>query len=587
MTLYTHIQFPAFQLPSGRWAKIDMSWQPTVGPGGGTLIGQPYADTAEVMTENPWADGGLPEPTEEAAPDAGLLEYDSVEFTFHNIPIAPGTDDTALYELVMSRPPEEGVWNIRYWISASSAPGSFSTPPQFWGIIEAADPAGDIHSLTEPSWNTYKLVARNTIALGERISVETWLNGTDGTNGYLQHATYDKIPGSGVWIDGIELTHVFHNDGATKDAAVPTSAMRFFLLKDVLYSIGAAMGITAPINSAGTGTGLVGHSWDYISISSPDPDPVETPWDFDDLAIVSALYRSDGTQMVYDQSQSFFSPAVGAQSQASFWTCGNVLEVLKRILTPFGLVAAIRVNTAGVRYLAVREVETGQIANAGTVLRGMQLDAGERAAYGFRVTTAMNSELVEGDGGDRAIDNSFMGATRLRIRWRAGKVGQTDDEHCVFQSIYAWDVLGNRMRSIFKIIPRRAGDEAVTERACMRVPPAVYPNWNSDNLPTPPSAKGDTWLTEASAHEAGSVVAKACMAYYWNGHADPTTDPVGVYRRYMKKLTWKESGVDLIARVGDRRVVAGAEWVIRRKTVNAVEDWTEFEAEKGSYDASS
>lgn len=575
---YTHIVFPAFQLPSGRWVRIDMAVQDLT-----PTVGQPYLTTPVVAEVNPWAEGGLPEIVAAAAPDAGLMGGDSCEFTFHNVPIRPSEDLVTLAEIIAAHRPEDRIWNIRYWVSGDSAPETFSTRPQFWGIIDSSEPTGDILRADEPTWSTYSLTARNAIMLGEKVTVEKWIST------YLLHAIYDKIPTNGVWIDGIPLIGILHDDGG-QPTWRPWVYLRYFLLIDILHTISQAIGITGPINGIGVGAGTIHSSWDFIWLDSPDPEPVETPEHIDKLCLACGIildpdhlddYSSipppfNGNE-IYQHEYGLFDDR--KLSPISFFNLGSVLEVLKRLLLPLGLVASVQVTALGERYMEVREVELDRTEEVEDLIEGMTVAEGEAAAYGFRVVTANNGELVDGESGDRSIDNIYMSATRLRLgdRWTHVRLGlqdhNTDDLNCLYSSPFIWDAENQLVRNVFKINVRRDGSPAVTARTHMPFPPAVYPNWNDMD-----------W--EKAMHEAGSVVAKACMAYYWNGNADPETDPVGIFRRYMKRLIWREARVDQLGSMpGWYKILNGVTWTVRKRTTIAAEHVTEYECERGTYDA--
>lgn len=571
MTAYTNILFPSFQLPSGRWVKIDMSTQDVTGG----VIGAPYQGAQETMEVNPWAAGGLPKPEEAAAAESGIIGIDAIDFIFHNVPIKPSVDTTTLYDVLTVVKPETTVWNIRYWISTNTGgvAGTYNTEPDFWGWVEASEPEGRIF-LTDDTWNTYKCTAKNRITLLEKVPVETWI----GT--HLTHDVYDFTPGDTI-IDGVTLTDLYISNGdgtntthfdvrpATREVYV-----KMFRLVDVLYSLSAAMGITEQVNDIATGNGSVPMTWEFIHIDSPGLTPNETSATFDDLYIVSSLYHSNGLIMVHDQKWTFFDNE--KLSGISVYNFSNAFEALRMFVVPFGLNARLRTNASGAQYMAVEEMELADetTATIADVLEELTVEPGDKARYGCRVTTTMNGEITDGDSADINIEQPYQGATRIRLSERWINVpGVTDDITCLNASLYV--ISGGDAVNIFKIKPKRDGSVRVTASPrVMPSPPAVYPNW--------------TGLSpiERQREEAGSVMAKACLAYHWNGHADPATDPVGVHRRYSKKLSWGETGLKTTIAVGTIRTVAGEKWIIRKRTIDAREDRTDFEGERGTYNAS-
>lgn len=562
MTSYVNIIFPTFQLPSGRWVKIDMGLQ--------AWGNQPYGMGSQVaMTVAPWAADGIPAIFDDAPADAGFLSLDAIEFEFHNTPIKPATDDTTLFDVIRQGTPPLHVWHIRVWVSAGSTE-TYATAPTFWGIVDSAEPTGELPIWGDRTYWTIRMRARNQLAYLEYVTVDYWLNGPNGNDGYLQHATYDYVPDYTL-VDGYQLHQIMHNDGGSANWEL-ASTLRYFRLRDVIYSIGAAMGVTRPINDTGTGTGTVGHSWEYIWIDSPDPGPTETPVTFDDLAIVSAMYRSDGNQMVFDQSQSFFDPL--KLNQVSLWQFSNALEVIRYLLTPFGLQARVAVNASGQRYLEIREAEIDEEAALGSMLVGMTIEEADTAAFGFRVVTANNGEISDGSSEGGSVDNPFIGASRMRLDQRfidsaphlPPLTRSTGDEEALYQALWAIANVGGDdvAWSIFKVGVKRDGSAGETTR------PGTEPGNGSVCYPQ---------IT--TREEAGSVMAKACLAYYWNGTADPADDPVGIYRRTMMRMTWREAGLGLTARTGMYKTIGGEKWTLRRIAVDLVKDETEYSAERG------
>lgn len=575
MTAYTNILFPAFALPSGRWVKIDMSTQP-VAP-----ISDPYTDAQETMEWNPWAAGGLPLIDDAAAPDSGMQDTDALEFTFHNVPIKESVDDTTLQDLLQSVDPMVTVWNIRYWISPGFS-NSFDTAPDFWGIIEATEIEGSLH-LEDRTWDTYTLSARNCLALLERVKIEDWLED------HLNHATYDHdisyLNIDGIAVNGIIITNA---DGShrtryrTASGAVdPIVVIKMFNLVDVLYSFGHAIGVTRPVNDSGAGTGSVPMTWGWVWIDSPNPGPTETEVTFDDLCMIASLYHSNGVMNVHDQKWTLFDPE--KCNQASVYSSANPLEVLKYWTASFGLTAAVKVNSSGQRYLEVRELESDDTSacDDGDLLEGPTIDTGDKVALGMRVVTSMNGELKDGSDGDRNIDQPWIGAMRLRLggTWdvnQGGNPGETDDITCLNMALYTLTA-SDTATNIFKVIPRRAGVERTTVSDAMPFPPACYGN--------PGALTGDTATIERQREEAGSCFAKAILSYHWNGGADPDTDAVGIFRRYLKKLNWRETGIKRGIQVGSTRTVMGVDYTVRRVSIDASQDLTAFEGERGTYHA--
>lgn len=554
-----YYRFNEFKLPSGRWMKIELSSQDYRS----SPVSTPFLDTPVDCAPNPWAEGGIPSIEEEGAPDTGMLGASSVEFTFHNIYVN-GTQ--TLDDILRSIAPESYIWHIRVWTRTGA---SYGADPDFWGIIESSEQSGEAVAEADKTWLTFRLTARNILALGERISVNRWLSA------HLTR-TYDITPSNGVWIDGWQLYNIFHDDGTTHGYWVkpfPSSqGLRFFRLVDVIYTISEAMGITRPINDQGQGAGSVAwyHTWEYIYNDGSQ----DYFFDFDDLCIVSTFYHSisqpGGNPPIngYDFSWTFFDPS--GNSTISVYKLGNILEALKQFLVPFGLTASVRVNGSGQRYLEVREVEWESGEFGANELEGIEYTEGMKSALGMRVVTANNGEIVDGESGDKSIDNPFMGLTRIRFgeRWTHNQSEDTDDLACLFGGLYIYDQANNKMLSVSKIQVRRSGFNGLTTRDA--------PGWGSLCYPT------STTFTE----EAASVVAKACLCYYWNGLYPESADTIGIFRRYTRTRRWKESGIaPLDLQCGHYKTVSGAQWRLRKIQRDYLNDLTEFEGERQVHNA--
>lgn len=565
-----YYRFNEFKLPSGRWMYIELSSQDyQTSP-----VTTPFQGTPDQCFANPWAEGGIPAIEEEGPADAGLLGASSIDFTFHNIYVYGASPNfETLDDIIHGLQPERYVWHIRMYTRAPGA--SYSLAPDFWGIIESSEQVGTAISELEKTWLTFQLGARNVLALGERISVNRWMS-------VHLTRTYDITPSNGVWIDGEQLQNIFHDDGTTHGYWVkpfPSSqGLRFFRLVDVIYTISEAMGITRPINDQGQGAGSVAwyHTWDYIY-----NDGIQDYFfDFDDLCVVSTFYHSisqpGGNPPIngYDFAWTFFDP--GGNSTITVYKLGNILEALKQFLVPFGLTASVRVNSAGQRYLEVREVEWESGEFGANELEGIEYTEGMKSALGFRVVTANNGEIVDGESGDKSIDNPFMGLTRLRFgaRWThlhpitQQPARSTDDLACLFGGLYIYDQGNNKMLSVSKIQVRRSGYTGLTTRD--------EPGWGSLCYPT------STTFNE----EAASVVAKACLSYYWNGLYPESADTIGIYRRYTKSRRWKESGIaPLDLQCGHYKTVNGKQWRLRKILRDYLNDLTEFEGERQTHNA--
>lgn len=584
MTDYSAIEWPSYQLASGRWIKIGMERKlNTIGWGHITTL---FTATPVAMEEHPWALGGLPEVGDVAGAAAGFFGTDSIEFRFHNIPLKPSVDDTTLYDILSAKDPTTYFWFMRIWISPGTT-NTFATAPNWIFWIDSTEIDGDIHT-QDRTWDSYTISARNPIALLEHVKISTWITNV------LLHASYDYTPSAAagvVDVDGENLKEIrFGNAdnsgtrwyrmpyyGGTADTVLTP---KFFRLTDVVYTCGVSLGLLKSINLSLGGSALPGDidmSWAFAWQDVPTGTPVYSDLTFDDLYIVSSMYHSNGVIDVHDQKYGFFDPE--CISGISVFNFENVLEALKFFLVPFGLVAALKIDPSdGDLYLAVRELELSDVvaSDEQEILEGVKLESGDSATFGFRVCTENGVEISDGDEDGDSIDQPFIGASRMRFgdRWRH-TIGWTDDVHAFCAGLYVKDPGQPHIRTVSRITPKRDGVARTTISGAMPSPPHVI------HLADAIAA------TEIAARivEAGSVIARAIISYYWNGGADPATDPVGVYRRYTKSLTWQETGLKLTAQVGTYRTILALNWVVRSIKYNLGEDWTEFKGERGTYDA--
>ena len=574
---WTSILFPAMKLRAGEYMRIGMElkeWTPD--------MDSPYpVATPTAMTRNPWTLDGVPSSVDAAAADNGIFGSDAVEFTFYNVPIKSGSTDT-LFDVLTSHDPLTHHWAVYVWFSSSAL--SFPATPSWTAEADSIAPDGEAPDLLSVQRMRYKVAVRNWIAVGERIDIKRWFDGTGGSDGFLRHGdvwewdydptasppTLDLDVSGGVFIDGTQIEKIYHNDGATQQwiwLGTPQNGeqagrLYFWKLHDILYEAGRAMGCTTGLNNA-AGTGTVDCPWQFKAHGSA------TWYNFSDLIIPSGLAHSDGNTLVFDQSFGLFDRT--GQAPYSWWDAGNINEVVKSICLSFGMTASVELLATQV-FLFIRETEldVGEVIDAADALVGVTVEEGMRTSYGFRVVINNNGEIAEGATDDRSLDIPFLSPSRIAHggRWLI-HAGDTDDLPCLYGSVFIYDATTKAALSIEKIRIARDGVNRVTASKYMPVPPDV--------------SVDITGLTkqEKIMYEAGSLIGKACMAYWFNGTASFDTDPVGVFRPNMRAVTLAVRSDSSARKPGHYIEIGGKKYVVREAVRARHLRTVQFSADRG------
>jgi hypothetical protein len=487
-----YYRFPEYRLASGRYILIEMFTQ-DVSSG----IAAPYTDAGGRvdLAVNPWIQGGVPMAKSIAQPVVGYIGVDACEFEFAGIPVY-GTK--CLYCLIMEQPPDQFVWNIRYY-TKPNASASYPLRPQFWGIVERAVQYGEILSLTRHELNTYKLVARNRLALLDLVEISSWS---------IPWKTTLALSPAHVYIDGEELHKIYFTTGDDRAEFINPTDMRFLNLRDMFETMAANIALTTTINRIDS----VLSSWTFYG---KDGAGVESEYTFDELVIASGVdlvsHPLFGTDWYWHWS--YFDHE--KRGDYTVYAVGSLLQLLKQFLPPFGLTAQIDVwNRTGESYLSIHEVES----RAGVVLRHLlrekSLETGENSTNGFTANVANDGETTFNSTSGEQLDVCFMSATRIRAgeRWIQGGAypRDTDDLLCLFGSLYIYDATGNFVTNVTKITVRNDG----------RAPTTVSP-------------------ASVSLHNGGKMIGEATCRYYFNPQSLDVSR-LGYYRREMQQLECRD-----------------------------------------------
>lgn len=486
-----YYRFPEYRLASGRYIMVEIFTQ-DISSG----ISAPYTDPGGRvdLTVNPWLQEGVPLGTAKAQPAAGLIGSDAAEFAFAGIPVH-GTK--SLYTLIHEQPPDQFLWNIRYYVKASAA-ASYPTRPRFWGVIDRAIQYGELRSMTRHELNTYKMTATNRAALLGMVRVEDWT---------IPWKTTLAITPSAVVIDGDALNKVLFTDDGSSEFVNPTD-MRFLSLRELVNSMADDIACTTSVNALDT----IRSSWTFYGKNASG---VETAYTADDLVVASGTdlvgHSKFGTAWYWHWS--YFDHE--KRGDYSVYNAGTLLEVFKSLFAPIGLTASLEVTPhTGLTYIELREIESRAGVKLRYLLRDKTLSVGENSAGGFVVNIANDGEFALNGMDGEQIECPYMSAARIRAgeRWVQGGLypKDTDDLWCLYGSLWIYDSVAGHVTNVTKIDVKSDGRDSLT------VGPA-----------------------SASLNTGGKLIAEAA-ARYWYNNQNTTVSRLGYHRPNMRELELRD-----------------------------------------------
>jgi hypothetical protein len=489
----------------------------------------------------------IPEIEYDTDPEAGAIGSGDGTFKCLNLEFA--TNATMEVALLGNHP------NDYQWVIRISRKSGATYPILYEGIIQHRDIDMEIVKRREADTWKFTFSTKDMSSLLDNIIATTFLSA-------LSH-TYDYDPigaGKKIWICdtqqtpyvSYELVDTGYFDGAGWSDVVP-SKNRYIKLYDVLQALSDAMGITAAV--------VVNHTWEFYYEKAGSEIAVN--WNV--LYVMRGFLLSVG---VWGNQYGFFDNE--KKSASSWFNCSTCMELLKRILVPFGLRAKVKYDASGVPYLKVTELITSlntYTVNASTkhLYKSSRYKPADRVLNGFIANVDNVGKYVHGGDGDStaSITCCYQSAqSMVDTRWsfNAGVTTQYDAELC---SLYCIEAATGDIHSIHKITVFNYGQGAAKDLGT------------------------NTVTSEATDADNRMVVAKAACAYYFNP-ATQTTDKVGIYRPQMRRLEITSNRIEHEYAEGDllswtMGSYSAIEFYIKSISFDLKEQKTKIVAETGAF----
>lgn len=479
--------------------------------------------TPTSATFNPFCD--LPEIMLESEPELGAFGANPATFKVKNYEFATGARfDTVL----QGDSPYDRRWNIRVLVK-----NGVNYECRYWGVIDPNSIEYEVERRLLPDTWTMTFQAQDLIMLLDMIPASTFLT----TN--LGHG-YEYCPdtvGGQVWatdnkptgIISYRLTFVQHEslraDQSSNWVVYDETAFRFIKLLDILQCLSDSIAITASV--------WYYQSWDFIyEYGSADHNEV-----FQDLYLFRGFVVSPG---VYAERGGLFDPA--KTDPGSLYHSKTALDVLKRLLIPLGMNARISYDANNNPYMLIREAvhsqQTFNVTSVNNLLTGTRIRTADRVLGGIKVTVdsgnCERSWTEQGEGDDTIAISCIYQSAQSMWELPDALFGVTKQFDAMMNSLYVRPSSSNNIHSIYKINVKNygQGSRVVTSNA-----------YNEDNR---------------------KVVAMAAASYYFNPVLQ-SSDIVGVYRKFMRRIectfnslyTDYEPGDMLIWQMGTGAAITG------------------------------
>jgi len=501
-------EFPEFAIighdkPVDYYIKIQIATQGFQSYTGYKFYAQPSWTNPTVCTVNPFL--SIPDNGEHAEANAGVMGLETGSFAFLNIPVLATGE--RLWELLTAQNPENTCWNIRYFKRTST--GTYERP-SFWGVLDMSEPPGDIPDFSDPDSWVIELNTKSPISQLEELNANWDFGNALETvvpwqNRFRPDDVFIDWPGSPAGYQN--LTFVTSDGGANWINPRTCTYHRYVRLRDLADAVSYAL-TGRKVNDGAS----VNHSWTwFVRLNTAAATAV-----WDELYTLDLLQNSGTPNAVW-------GIANYDAGESSLRRLGSMLDVLKKVLLPYGLTARIGYTdkdangiSTGVwdyRYIEVVELVDSTVATLTEedLLVDSEQESGERAVYGFRVSTLNSTEVSEGAQDGETLENPWLSATRLTsgARW-ADTAGTTDDLDALKQAVYVkW---GDDLVTPYSVTVKADGQGSVTVD------------------------------TTNDLESGGNFYSNAALAYYFN-RAPYSADPIGIFRRYARQITVRALGL--------------------------------------------
>jgi len=545
----------------------------------------------------------VPKITIEGGAEAGAIGIGSITLECGNEVLHSGGD--RIYDIIRGNG-NTGTFDVdttdlhvRIWWKPDA--GS-SYMVRFWGVVDFSSISVKIGDFTDPDTWVVSFNADDCLSQLERTPTHEFVDTT------LTHATYDKT------VDNIFLTFIGdyafsgytyragryllvnkkYNDGLNKDwitqftnpktGDVTDLPFVWFKLTSIFDALTVHFGLEAATNNGDAWN--TRHTWRFYyntANSTGSGGTTLSQTDIDGLYIISAAYPLyDGNVTVYSQAQTLFDRDSGSvNNPASLMRAATPYDMLKRLCVSLGLIASIRVNASGQRYLDIREAAMpSTIIDYGT--DGLYSVDAEMSPYkstmtGIEVVSPYGENVLRGSNGNgsKKLDTIFNVCNFARqdhdFRRSVKDFGNTsggaylvawgnDVSHDFFSSL--WVMTGatsainfTNCYSVCAIAVRsdsmRSPSNAYIEQVASPVGPYPYGKFQTvfgglgiDNVLYPSD--------DSPANIQPTVPAQALSHYYFSpqqmglpavGH-QASYDDVGLFRSKGRELRIKRAGIN-------------------------------------------
>jgi hypothetical protein len=318
---------------------------------------------------------------------------------------------------------------------------SVSSVSWVYGLIDYNSISYKMDNIADPdTWYIKFDVADYCKMLSDR-SLTSWMEynlkhvdyDVSGSNVYLSYATSNLSVGAPIGAGRTRINSMLMYDTNNEPIAVGSGddkkvyyvgpdKWRFMRIIDIFQSVHDSLGCEAPINNGVAWTDMVTTTWvyndanyvgtdvfnfveygiDHLYLKSGDfyPSPNLSNWNY---------WKNNWTVLDYDEL-----------TEASLLRKGNTLEAIKFILISLGLTMSVKMNTAGQRYLEVKEIGFSTKSLTASLDSTLISGSCEIRPYadvidGLKIYTVFKTEYMLGGVGNNviAMDTLFVAGQNI------------------------------------------------------------------------------------------------------------------------------------------------------------------------------